>query len=312
MDDRFIALTTYVRSENPTWWRTAIEWGAYPTVVIVTVLGGYLWLSSGANPALVLPVAIVTAGLVIFLLEQLHPYVGEWQLSADKLRADLMHTVFSNGAVQLLIEATFLGAVVWFANQISPEATWGLWPGSLPLPAQLLLSLVLIEFFTYWIHRRFHNTKWGWRIHSVHHSSDQLYLLASARNHPLAVAAMATAELAPLILLGAPPELIALTALYTGVHGMIQHANIEMRPGVLHWFFSSPDLHRWHHAVEIDDANANFGNNLIIWDVVFGTRYLPADRPIPKEAGIAGMAFPESYRVQLAAPWIFKRLYVRP
>ena len=307
---RFIALTKYTRATESRWWRRLIEVAAYPGVVVVAVAVGYLWLQAGTNPALVLPVMIGATGLGIFALEHLHPYVGEWRLTPDKLRADLLHTVFSNGAVQLGFEALFLGGLVWVADEIAGTVGLELWPTTWPVIAQLALGLVVIELATYWVHRTFHNTTAGWKIHSVHHSSDQLYLLASARNHPLAVVCMAAAELSPLVLLGAPGELIALSALFTAVHGMIQHANVEMRPGFLHWVMSAPDLHRWHHAREVEDANANFGNNLIIWDLVFGTRFLPADRPVPTTAGIEGMAFPESYKAQLAAPWIFKSLFV--
>jgi hypothetical protein len=33
----------------------------------------------------------------------------------------------------------------------------------------------------------------------------------------------------------------------------------------------TPDMHRVHHSVEIDESNSNFGFNLPWWDHLFGT-----------------------------------------
>ncbi|MCP4306711.1 MAG: sterol desaturase family protein [bacterium] len=288
-------------------WRVGIEYAAYPGIVAAAVAVAMVLFGSGITLFLAVPLVIGAAGAIVILLEIAHPYVANWRVDMATLRADILHTIFSTGGVQVVFEAVTAGALVAAASQFDESGS--LWPSELPLLLQLALALVVVEFATYWVHRCFHGWDLGWRIHSLHHSSDQLYILASGRNHPLAVLFMSAAQLAPLLLLGAGDETIALAAVFTGVHGMVQHANIEMRPGPLHWVFSSPDLHRWHHAVAIEDANANYGNNLIIWDVVFRTRFLPHDRPVPREAGVAGMRFPENYAAQLAVPFIFKRLY---
>lgn len=303
-------LLTRVARESSGGWRRAIEYAAYPGVIAGSVALAMLMFGSGVPRFLAVALVIGIAGAIVILLEIVHPYVANWRVDVATLKADLLHTMFSTGAVQIVFEAAAAGALVAVAERLPAGAT--LWPDGMPMLAQLLLALVVVEFGTYWVHRWFHVVDVGWRIHSVHHSSGQMYILASARNHPLAVLLMSAAQLTPLVLAGAGEELIALAAAFTGVHGMIQHANVEMRPGPLHWFFSAPDLHRWHHAVDIEDANSNYGNNLIVWDVLFGTWFLPADRPVPREAGVSGLRFPEGYVAQLAVPFIFKRLYVDP
>ncbi|NND01234.1 MAG: hypothetical protein HKN91_00465 [Acidimicrobiia bacterium] len=114
---RFIALTKYTPATDATWWRQLVEVTAYPATVVMAVAIGYVWIDTGLNPALVLPVMIVATGLFIFALEHLHPYVGEWRLTPNKLRADLLHTVFSKGAVQLGFQALILGGLVWVADR---------------------------------------------------------------------------------------------------------------------------------------------------------------------------------------------------
>lgn len=52
------------------------------------------------------------------------------------------------------------------------------------------------------------------------------------------------------------------------------------------------------------EANTNYGSNLTVWDVVFGTYFLPRDRRMPAAIGIADLpAFPGGYLAQLASPF---------
>src|SRR6185369_10374642 len=91
----------------------------------------------------------------------------------------------------------------------------------------------------------------------------------------------------PLIALGAPPIVIMLFTLFDAVFGMLQHANLDMRLGPLNYAFSAAEPHRWHHSRTLAEANTNYGSNLIVWDLVFGTFYLPSDREPPAAIGIA-------------------------
>jgi sterol desaturase/sphingolipid hydroxylase (fatty acid hydroxylase superfamily) len=63
------------------------------------------------------------------------------------------------------------------------------------------------------------------------------------------------------------------------------------------------ELHRWHHSQLVCESNTNYGQNLVLWDIVFGTRFLPADREPPKEIGIANLpGFPMTWWAQLWSP----------
>jgi len=54
----------------------------------------------------------------------------------------------------------------------------------------------------------------------------------------------------------------------------------------------------------VSEANRNYGANLIVWDALFGTRFLPGDRLPPTEIGIADMPrFPGGWLAQLASPF---------
>jgi sterol desaturase/sphingolipid hydroxylase (fatty acid hydroxylase superfamily) len=138
-----------------------------------------------------------------------------------------------------------------------------------------------------------------WRFHAVHHSLPRLYWLNAGYFHPVDAVLNYALEVIPLILLGAPRQLLALYAVLTAVNGMLKHSNIDLRTGALSWIFSTPELHRWHHSPDPAEGNTNYGSNLVVWDVVFRTRHLPPRRP---PAEIRGARVPDGYLGQLAYP----------
>ena len=62
---------------------------------------------------------------------------------------------------------------------------------------------------------------------------------------------------------------------------MFNHSNIRM-PGaldrVIRWVVVTPDMHRVHHSVYLNETNSNFGISLPWWDRLLGTyRAQPRD-----------------------------------
>jgi len=51
-----------------------------------------------------------------------------------------------------------------------------------------------------------------------------------------------------------------------------------MRFGVLNYLFNTPGLHRWHHSRDQREGNKNYGENLMIWDLIFRTYFDAARR----------------------------------
>ena len=179
-----------------------------------------------------------------------------------------------------------------------------------PLVAQLALGVG--EFSMYWVHRLAHTWELLWRFHAVHHSAPRLYFLNAVRFHPVDLAISTFAPLLTLVIVGADARVLALFTLVSAVHGVFQHTNLPIRCGPLNWFFSMAELHRWHHSRLLKEANTNYGQNLIVWDIVFGTRFLPEDREPPEDIGIAGMPnFPMDYFGQLLSPFTWARIRAR-
>jgi sterol desaturase/sphingolipid hydroxylase (fatty acid hydroxylase superfamily) len=198
---------------------------------------------------------------------------------------------------------------VLLAGMLSRSLGSPLWPSGWPLLSQLALALVVAELAQYWLHRWQHEHDALWRFHAVHHSAPRLYWLNAARFHPVDLGLLYLVGYLPLIALGAPETVIMLFTLFDAVFGMFQHSNIAMRLGPLNYVFSAGEPHRWHHSRTLAEANSNYGSNLIVWDLVFGSFFLPAGRQPPIAIGIADMPnFPQSYGAQLASPFRWRAL----
>lgn len=98
----------------------------------------------------------------------------------------------------------------------------------------------------------------------MHHSAKRLYWLNAGRDHPLVILVFYLAGAVPLVLIGAPLEVLTLFFVLEAVHGLFQHANVNVKLGPLNWVFSMAELHRWHHSRELKQANHNYGLTLIV------------------------------------------------
>lgn len=298
-------------AETPwTWPRTVFAWSVFPLLLAATHIATVAGMNFGWSPGLVVAAVSIAAGLTLMVLEWAQPYTRYWHQHQGDVPTDLAHVMFSTMLVPPLFDGLLRSALIAAAAWLSASIGLALWPTQWPLVAQLALALVVAEFGVYWWHRSCHENSFLWRFHATHHSPRRLYWLNSCRFHPVDSLAHYALETTPLVLLGAGVEVLALYTLYTAVIGMFQHANIDLKLGPLNWVFSMTELHRWHHSRKLREGNSNYGANLIVWDVVFGTRYLPADeKPAPSNMGIANMPnFPRSYFGQLASPFVWQKL----
>jgi sterol desaturase/sphingolipid hydroxylase (fatty acid hydroxylase superfamily) len=68
------------------------------------------------------------------------------------------------------------------------------------------------------------------------------------------------------------------------LQGTVSHLNLDMRAGWLNYVLVGPELHRYHHSAEGQNAT-NLGSTLSVFDLVFGTfEYRPGVPP--RELGL--------------------------
>lgn len=261
----------------------------------------------GVSPSSTLGIVSVTTIVVVALCERLLPFRPDWNRARGDVATDALHSFFSSYLVpegfKLLLLLLLLPAAIALSRALGHEA----WPAHWPVALQVALAAVIAEFGSYWLHRLGHETRPLWRLHAVHHSPERLYWLNAGREHPLGAIVINTLPVAPLIALGCTAECLTLYFALQAVHGLFQHANIDVRLGPLNWVFSMAELHRWHHSERVEEANHNYGLTLILWDVVFGTRFLP-DLRGPSTLGIPDMPlFPKDFLHQLTVPFNWNR-----
>jgi sterol desaturase/sphingolipid hydroxylase (fatty acid hydroxylase superfamily) len=284
------------------------SWSIFPVIMLGTLLLAFAWMPSQGAYAAVLEAQVVGL-LAIVVAERLLPYRAAWNRSHGDLRVDALHAIVSGlGTTQVAgAFVRLLGAAL--AAKLATALGSSLWPTEWPYLLQLALALVIAEFPQYWLHRWQHEHDFLWRFHSVHHSAPRLYWLNAARFHPIDLGVLYVVGYLPLVLLGCPTEVILLFGLFDAVFGMLQHCNADVRLGALNRIFSMAEPHRWHHSRTLAEANTNYGSNLIVWDLAFGTFFLPSGREPPSAIGIADLPdFPSTYLGQIAAPFRWRQI----
>lgn len=252
--------------------------------------------------ALYLPVALVASAIVG--LEWLFPARADWRpRRADVLSDALFLALVQTLLPRLLAAGVALALAAWLHAHVS--SPW--WPHRWPLLGQALLMVLCVDFLRYWLHRACHSFAPLWRLHEVHHSPDILYTLNVGRFHPLEKLLHFSLDTVPFVLIGVAPEVVAAYALFYSVNGFFQHSNLQLRYGWLNYLVGSAETHRWHHARNPHEAYCNFGNTTIVWDLAFGTWYLPRDRRV--EIGIPDRAYPKDFWSQMFTP--FRRVSQR-
>jgi len=238
---------------------------------------------------------VVGWALLLWLLERLRPYDKQPFLRAGFWTDLVGYTILQSWALGLVI-----AALVRWLDGVTGLSPLGLVSGW-PLAAQVAFFLVTHDLYIYWFHRWQHSSPLLWRLHEAHHSNASIDWLAGLRSHAFEILINQTVEFAPIVLLGAAPEVPLIKGALSAVWGLWIHANVDVRTGWLQWLVNGPEAHRWHHAVDSEAHNLNFATKLALWDRLFGTAFLPAGRK-PSGYGLGDVDFPAGYlRQQLFA-----------
>lgn len=270
----------------------------YPAVLAAAIAGFGAMLSSGASLLLATYLPITLAGLTIVLLERCFPERDDWKPTRSDVLADAAFMAFVQIALARLLAFVATLALAGWSHAHSPHP---LWPHGWPLALQVIAMVVLVDLMRYWLHRACHHYPLLWRLHEVHHSPDILYTLNVGRFHPLEKILHFSLDFVPFMLLGVAPEVFAGYFLLYSVNGFFQHSNVRLRYGWLNYVVGSAETHRWHHARDPKTASCNFSNTTIVWDLVFGTWYLPRERL--EEIGIPDQHYPKGFLAQMVSPF---------
>lgn len=259
-----------------------------------------------------LVIGFLALGLVLYTLEWRFPVHRQQKILRAGFGTDLIYWFFTPLVTRSITRFATILVLVPLGLLLGREIGPGLAAGAGPIARQpfwaiALEMLVLGDLIGYWLHRWFHQGRM-WRFHAVHHGSEQLDWLAAVRVHPVNDLVMKVGQASVLLCLGFPLTALAAYVPFLSFYALLLHANVGWSFGPLRHVLASPAFHRWHHTGEKAGLNKNFAGLLPVWDLLFGSFYMP-DRA-PAKFGIRDGDMPKGFWGQLAYP--FRRLRAKP
>ncbi len=180
----------------------------------------------------------------------------------------------------------------------------------IPVPAQAVVAVLALDFSRYLAHRLLHAVPPLWRIHQVHHSDVDVDLATGLRHHPLEALFSAGVYIPVVWLLGAPPAAVAGYEAFSLFHLLFSHANIAISQRMdapLRRLLITPDMHRVHHSIRVDESQRNYGLTFPFWDRVFGTYQADsADGQEEMKLGVEGVQDARALNVLRIFAWPFR------
>jgi len=197
----------------------------------------------------------------------------------------------------------------------------------LPVLSLAAISLIAADFVAFLVHYLQHKISFLWTFHKVHHSAEVLHPLTNYREHPVDNIAYAVAFGITVGCLmgvfqfafgslprefGIPLLSVTFSVFIYNISGYnLRHSHIWLRwPGVLSKVFGSPAHHQIHHSCKPAHLNKNFGFMFPIWDILFGTYYLP-DHPEEMDFGLADGTEKNYHSLVTLYTWPFIDLFQR-
>jgi sterol desaturase/sphingolipid hydroxylase (fatty acid hydroxylase superfamily) len=219
--------------------------------------------------------------VLMLVLESLIPRHPTVDSKPRRLAINFSLTGFNVFLIRLLPG----GAAVGLA-EFAGQQGWGLlnyldWP----VAVEMAVGIVFLDLMIYIQHVVLHMIPFFWRFHRVHHSDLDLDVSSGFRFHPLEILGSMIYKLGLVAALG--PSVMTVVVFEAILNGMAQfnHSNIKLPLGldrVLRSLLVTPDMHRIHHSVEVNETNSNYGFNLSIWDRLLGTYIHDGKRPQPE------------------------------
>jgi len=243
-----------------------------------------------AVPILERAVTWVTAFsiFILLLLEAAVPRTANVPTSNEKNRHTVRNAaLWATGAlIGWSLAAGIPSATTWWESLALNGS--GLW---LPLSAQLVVAVLVIDLSEYWRHRLFHRASALWLVHVVHHSDPAVDVTTGLRFHPLETIFVYALRIALMVGLGLPVWALAVHALVQIPVSALEHAAIRLPARfepLAGWLIVTPAMHRVHHSRLRSETDSNYGELFSFWDRLFGT-YSPPSRASGGGMGVSAL-----------------------
>ena len=208
--------------------------------------------------------------LVVALLEAMLPKKKRVMPRIERWLTNLSLVVINSFVLRLIVPILAVGVASWALTNNVGLLNWL----QLPVWAEILAAVLLLDMFIYFQHVAFHKWPLFWRFHKVHHADRDIDVTTGARFHPLEIVVSMAYKLVCVALVGPSVFAVILFEIVLNASAMFNHANLALTKGLdrtLRAVVVTPDFHRVHHSVIPSETDSNFGFFLSVWDRLFGT-----------------------------------------
>ena len=111
-------------------------------------------------------------------------------------------------------------------------------------------------------------------VHRVHHADTEFDVTTGIRFHPVEIIFSLVWKIAVVLVLGVPAVAVLIFEIALNATSMFSHANVRLPlwlERLVRRVTVTPDMHRIHHSIAMNETNSNFGFNLSLWDRLFST-----------------------------------------
>ena len=175
------------------------------------------------------------------------------------------------GANMFLLRIVLPGGLVALAFNAYGGGVFGRL--DMPLWAEILISLVILDFVIYAQHVALHRIAFLWPLHATHHAEQTLDVSSGLRFHPGEALVSLGVKALAVLALGIHPVTVIIFEILLSSASLFTHTNLSISvdgmPACRH-FFVSPDMHRLHHSrADRWNVAAISGFCLSVWDKIF-------------------------------------------
>ena len=174
----------------------------------------------------------------------------------------------------IVLRLLFPAAAVGMALYTS-QMGWGLFNLlELSYWFEVFAAIILLDLLIYAQHLLMHRVPVLWRLHRVHHADLDFDLTTGARFHTIEIIFSMLLKSLAILILGPAVFAVLVFEVVLNAMAMFNHGNVSLPQSVdriIRRLFVTPDMHRVHHSIILQETNSNYGFNLSIWDRLFKT-----------------------------------------
>jgi sterol desaturase/sphingolipid hydroxylase (fatty acid hydroxylase superfamily) len=209
---------------------------------------------------------IGTWAILLFVAERVFP-ATPWPVNGS--RRLIRNLTF--GLMAAIASPLFQYGIDWVFGRAQPLVQITDYFG--PIGGTALLLLIL-DAWTYMLHRAYHRIPLMWRLHAPHHFDKHLDVTSAIRFHVGEIALSSLLRLIPVIMLGISPETNLLFGAILTMCALFHHSNIGFPARFergLSCLIVTPAIHWVHHHAVQRDTDSNYASILSVWDRLFGS-----------------------------------------